>query len=551
MPDIFIYLLKTNIALSLFYLGYYFLLKKLTFYSLNRFYLLFSILFSAIFPFLHIPSYFRRPEVVNYNVLSIEDSMASLPQSQETSYTLWFILVVTYWLLMALGGLKLLARLLSLYRIHRKSTPQIWENYTFNNLPLATAPFSFLSTIYLNFEKYTEKELDTILKHEEVHTKNLHSFDILIVEIWCIFSWFNPISWWLKKTIKVNIEFIADHEVIQKGIAHDAYQNSLLHFAVQSQNLPLANQFSFLSLKSRINMMNKKQSSKKQLGKYFLVIPVIISSLFLFGVSKAYKTDVSAEIIFQELVDEPERLMGQDTSLTPKSKVDISKIILGSGDRTVSDTSDPLIVIDGDATNKGVEEVRKNVSTNDIKSITVLKGSEASSIYGDEAKSGVIMITTKRGDSVGNGGNKDKNIVIKKTITLNGDTLTKVTESERSIVIKEGPGQITVRRNPRTELKDSGTVITETRTFIVRDNSEGSTTTISKGKATDDVQIFFDSSDAKSQPLYIVNGKELDPSEFKKIVPSQIKSINVLKGESALKVYGKKGVNGIIEIQLK
>lgn len=42
MPEVFVYLLKVNLALLLFYLVYYLLLRRLTFYVLNRFYLGYS-----------------------------------------------------------------------------------------------------------------------------------------------------------------------------------------------------------------------------------------------------------------------------------------------------------------------------------------------------------------------------------------------------------------------------------------------------------------------------------------------------------------------------
>lgn len=541
MPEIFIYLLKVNIAISLFYLGYYFLLKKLTFYSLNRFYLLFSMLFSAVFPFLSIPYFFSQPEVVYYQVLSIENSVASLPQSQEASYTLWSILLAIYWLFGTLGAIKLLAGVLSLYRIHLKSTPQFWGSYKFNNLPIDITPFSFLTTIYLNFEKHTEKELHTILKHEQVHTKSLHSFDILLVEIWCILSWFNPFSWWLKKAIKTNIEFIADHEVIQQGVAHHAYQNSLLHFALQSQNLPLANQFAFLSLKSRIKMMNKKQSSKGQIGKYFLLIPIIISFLFLFGVSKAYKTDGTTEIIFQELIDRPESLASQDTASMPKAIREILGIKLDNKDSTASDMRNSMVIVNGVPNSRGAEELRANVPAKDIASIIILKGEQATSIYGDDAKNGVVIVATKVGDQAEGKGNKA--VSIRKTINLVGDSIAKV----------KGPARIMVKKERRsaTDLKDSMVVTRGAGTLAIRRNSDSSATTINKGKPAESVQVHFSPSDAKSQPLYFVNGKELKPLDFKNIDPNQIKSITVLKGESADKVYGEKGANGIIEIELK
>jgi len=56
---------------------------------------------------------------------------------------------------------------------------------------------------------------------------------------------------------------------------------------------------------------------------------------------------------------------------------------------------------------------------------------------------------------------------------------------------------------------------------------------------------------AETQPLYILDGEELDPLMFKTIDPNTISSINVLKGESATKIYGSKGANGVILINSK
>src|SRR5690606_27454963 len=111
-------------------------------------------------------------------------------------------------------------------------------------------------------------------------------------------------------------------------------------------------------------------------------------------------------------------------------------------------------------------------------------------------------------------------------------------------------GDIAAVKRPKVELKDSATITTETGALIVKRNFEPSAINI-KRNPTEDVQVFFNPSDAKSQPLYIVNGKELNPSEFKNIDPKHIKSITVYKGESAAKIYGNKSVNVVIEIQLK
>lgn len=50
MPALFVFLLKVNIALLLFCAGYYLVLRPLTFYTLNRIYLLAAIIFASIYP---------------------------------------------------------------------------------------------------------------------------------------------------------------------------------------------------------------------------------------------------------------------------------------------------------------------------------------------------------------------------------------------------------------------------------------------------------------------------------------------------------------------
>ena len=51
--------------------------------------------------------------------------------------------------------------------------------------------------------------------------------------------------------------------------------------------------------------------------------------------------------------------------------------------------------------------------------------------------------------------------------------------------------------------------------------------------------------------LFIVDGKEISKEEFNKIDPKTIQALNVLKNESATKLYGDKGKNGVVLITLK
>ena len=53
------------------------------------------------------------------------------------------------------------------------------------------------------------------------------------------------------------------------------------------------------------------------------------------------------------------------------------------------------------------------------------------------------------------------------------------------------------------------------------------------------------------KPVYYIDGVKVTEQEMKTMTPENIKSINVLKGEQAIKKYPKDGKNGIIEISTK
>ena len=48
--------------------------------------------------------------------------------------------------------------------------------------------------------------------------------------------------------------------------------------------------------------------------------------------------------------------------------------------------------------------------------------------------------------------------------------------------------------------------------------------------------------------LIVVDGVEITNTRLKALDPNTIESINVLKGDSASKLYGEKGKNGVIEV---
>src|SRR5690606_8908582 len=128
MPELFIYLLKVNLAIILFYLVYHFLMRRLTFYSINRFYLLFAFLFSAIYPLVNVRAWFvseqEIPEVMYYMT-------PDWTVVESSSFSIWPYLIGLFWMVVLFFVGRLALRLLSLWQIHRGSVPARWQYFHF------------------------------------------------------------------------------------------------------------------------------------------------------------------------------------------------------------------------------------------------------------------------------------------------------------------------------------------------------------------------------------------------------------------------------------
>lgn len=72
-----------------------------------------------------------------------------------------------------------------------------------------------------------------------------------------------------------------------------------------------------------------------------------------------------------------------------------SEKVIIRGYNSISGNSDTLYVINGIPTNS--EEIKK-ISPNSIKSVNIIKGNEATSIYGSRGANGVVVVTTKNMD---------------------------------------------------------------------------------------------------------------------------------------------------------
>lgn len=299
MPALFVFLLKVNVALVLFCLGYYMVLRHLTFYTLNRIYLVIAILFSTIYPQINLSDFAQRhqqlTQPVETVILNFQAPAEKLVKPlSRPDYWVWVEGV--FWLGVALLTIRLITQLFSLYKLYRNSKPGNVQDYPVRLIGDNIGPFSFWRSIYINPANLSPADLKNVLEHEQVHVNEWHTVDILLAELSTIFYWFNPGVWLMKKAVRENIEFITDRKILKKGMDSKQYQYSLVSISLATTSNTIVNHFNISTIKKRIIMMNTKKSSGYKLTRY-VFLPAVIALLLVFSLSKAEVARVSLHSI--------------------------------------------------------------------------------------------------------------------------------------------------------------------------------------------------------------------------------------------------------------
>lgn len=267
-------------------------------YRFNRFYLLFSLLFSAAVPFITItthteslPASYQR--VVDQAFTSSAPVTATTTSVQpvhplpDPDFNTAIMIAVVVIGLYALITLVLLARfVVNLYRINRTITGS--ECIALDDAQLVltdsdVTPHSFLSYVFVNRDDYPDGLEPQIICHEQAHVRQRHSLDVLLVELMQVLCWFNPFIPFYRRAIQLNHEFLADEAVINRSYDTIAYQYLLLAKASQHSSIHLASQFNYQTTKKRLTMMTKTTSVTKATGKQLLMLPVVAAAVMLFS----------------------------------------------------------------------------------------------------------------------------------------------------------------------------------------------------------------------------------------------------------------------------
>jgi hypothetical protein len=506
METLFIFLVKSSGLMGMFYLSYFFLLRKETFFNSNRWFLLAGLITSLILPL----AVFTKIIWVDPSPTNIDWSKipVTAPIKDESFEINWYIVFgIVYLIGILLFLIKFAFDFYSLSKILKGKTIQRQADFKFINVTENVSPFSYFNAIVYNSSLYSDTELENILEHEKVHSSQNHTIDVLISRFFCVVFWFNPLIWLYKNAIVQNLEFIADSEASKNISDKKAYQLTLLKITTQENCVVLTNHFYQSLIKKRIVMLNKNQSNKRNSWKYALVLPLLGAFVFFFQV----------KVVAQEKESEP---TVAEHSKPNENLVDIYKINKNSTDAELKEQSKALKEkYDLTLTFTGVERNSKNeliaikVDLNKGKEISkkmATKGTEAIKSFGiivSKNENGKLTIDFGTDDGIINPKNSivsvKEELPADKEIFINGS---KVSQEELD---KLDPNEI--ESMDVTKKSGKGTIRIVTKNF---------------SKSLNDNDIY-------------INDEKVDKNELLQLDQNTITKMDVNKNEKTIRITTK------------
>ena len=290
------YFLKINVAIALFYAFYRLFFYKDTFFTWRRAALLCFFAISAVYPLLNIQTWITEQEpMVAMADLYADIVLPEFTITPEQATSDWKSLLLqtvgfAYWGMVIVLAIRFFIQLAGIIRLAFRCQKAKIGNTNVHLLRQASGPFSFFHWIFIHPTSHTEDELSEILTHEQTHANQWHSIDVLVSEIVCIFCWFNPFAWLMKREIRTNLEYLADNRVLETGHDSKAYQYHLLGLSHHKAAATIYNSFNVLPLKKRIKMMNKKRTREIGRTKYLMFLPLAALLMIISNIEAVART---------------------------------------------------------------------------------------------------------------------------------------------------------------------------------------------------------------------------------------------------------------------
>ena len=334
--------LLTFIATIILYYTYKLLFGKCNRFSICRIILLTMSVFAFVFPFISIKISGQMPEyfLILDNVEALSNNEINLETENVKNNSTSFLQIVSivYVIGVIFSFVKMFFNIYKINKIKKGKKFEIIDNVKIVHTDENHIPFSFFNCIYIP----NDIADPLILKHEMSHVKNLHSLDVILMEIMISFQWFNPYIYKMKKELQNVHEYIADNEAVEDETDKSNYMMLLLQQCTADNFNTVANNFSFLLTKKRISMITQKQMTKRMVMRLLLTLPVFAMLILLNTQCDNPKSNAEGNVSKEQVSAEKSERQGQLSgtvvdSATGKPISTVTVVLENNGTEVASD----------------------------------------------------------------------------------------------------------------------------------------------------------------------------------------------------------------------
>ena len=305
------YILTVSLCTGIFYTAYRLLFRKSMNFYHARLYLMLSVLLSLMIPLTdyRIDTNLSWPQKnkTTYEITaSTENILTAMPettpgllglikQADLATIAWWlYIVIAVFFVLRMVVMVSVLAfEYRNALKVHLRDCILLY-NHRFRNT------FSFFRWIFIHQSQGSDDEIEHIIAHEKIHVNQVHSLDIVMVELLTAVMWFNPFIWKMKKALQLVHEYLADEGALNTGIDKSRYQALLINQAAEERLISLSSSFNNSLIKKRIIMMTKSKIKGRSLIRLMAVLPVAVLlfvSIAIFNGIVAEKAQASESLI--------------------------------------------------------------------------------------------------------------------------------------------------------------------------------------------------------------------------------------------------------------
>ena len=311
------YLIKSVLCQLVLWGFYKIAFEQQSAHIFKRFYLLVSLIIALALPLITI-SYTVTAVAQSTDMLTYVIPTITQPSKVVAETTNWP--AVALWAIYALGVIVFSFRFLkNIGQIRSKIRQNIHvfaQKAVHILIESNIVPHTFLNYIFLPRAAYeTNRIPQEILRHEQAHVTQKHTLDILFIEVLQVVFWFNPLLYFIKRSIALNHEFLADQKAIDRQKNPENYINLLINHAQSPHHAPMTSALNYSltrppyrRAKKRILMISQSFSAKKLAARLAFLVPVLALCIYFFNqdiVAKPINDKKQTSTINQQIQEQP------------------------------------------------------------------------------------------------------------------------------------------------------------------------------------------------------------------------------------------------------